>query len=166
MTLEFAGEIRTCGLRSYVVLYLAALRGDWEIAREFLDSNPVALRARITRGLETALHVAAGASHTRFVGELVKLMRPEDLALQNKVGNTALCFAAASGVRKIAELMVEKNKELPSIRGSKGALPLYMAALLGHRDMVWYLYSVTQQVLTEKDLICLLIAAITANLFG
>ncbi|XP_052181109.1 ankyrin repeat-containing protein ITN1-like isoform X2 [Diospyros lotus] len=159
-----SGEIRTCGLKSYVVLYLAALRGDWEIAREFLDSNPVALRARITRGLETALHVAAGASHTRFVEELVKLMRPEDLALQNKVGNTALCFAAASGVRKIAELMVEKNKELPSIRGSKGALPLYMAALLGHRDMVWYLYSVTQ-VLTEKDLICLLIAAITANLF-
>ena len=113
------------------------------------------------------LHIAAGARHTRFVEELVKLMRPEDLTVQNKVGNTALCFAAASGIRKIAEVMVNKNKELPSIRGSKGALPMYMATLLGHKDMVRYLYSVTdEEVVTEEDRIGLLIAAITANLFG
>ncbi|GFS44861.1 ankyrin repeat family protein [Actinidia rufa] len=161
----FSGEIRDSGLRTYVFLYLAALKGDWEIAKEFLYLNPQAVRAKITRGSETALHIAAGARHTRFVEELVKLMRPEDLAVQNKVGNTALCFAAASGIRKIAEVMVNKNKELPSIRGSKGALPVYMATLLGHKDMVRYLYSVTdEKVVAEEDRIGLLIAAITANL--
>ncbi|KAL6992071.1 hypothetical protein U1Q18_010182 [Sarracenia purpurea var. burkii] len=163
---EISGEINGRGCRTYVILYLAALKGDWEIAEEFLYSNPEALRTSITRGSETALHIAAGSRHTRFVEELVKLMRPEDLALQNKVGNTALCFAAASGITKIAEVMVNKNRKLPSIRGSKGALPLYMASLLGHRDMVWYLYSVTEEeILTEEDRIGLLIATITANLF-
>ncbi|CAL5410513.1 unnamed protein product [Camellia sinensis] len=161
-----SGEIKGSGRRTYVVLYLAALKGDWEMAEDFLEFNPLALRARITRNSETALHIAAGARHTRFVEELVKLMKPEDLALQNKVGNTALCFAAASGIRQIAEVMVNKSKTLPSIRGSRGALPLYMAALLGHRDMVLYLYSVTEkEIMTEEDCIGLLIATITANLF-
>ncbi|XP_038680563.1 ankyrin repeat-containing protein NPR4-like isoform X2 [Tripterygium wilfordii] len=151
----------------YVPLHLAALKGDWGTAKEFLVLKPHAVSARITSNLDTALHVAAGARQTKFVEELVKLMTPDDLALQNKVGNTALCFAAASGVTKIAELMVSKNKMLPSIRGSKGATPLCMAALLGHKDMVWYLYSVTQKEdLTEYDRIQLLVAAISAELYG
>lgn len=159
--------MRSSGLCAYVTLYLAALKGDWETAKNFLNLYPQAVRARITRASETALHIAAGARKTRFVEELVKMMTPEDLALQNQVGNTALCFAAASGITKIAELMVDKNTKLPMIRGSKGALPLYMAALLGHRDMVWYLYNKTERkYLTPEDLIALLIAAITANLFG
>ncbi|KAF5733567.1 ankyrin repeat-containing protein [Tripterygium wilfordii] len=150
----------------YVPLHLAALKGDWGTAKEFLVLKPHAVSARITSNLDTALHVAAGARQTKFVEELVKLMTPDDLALQNKVGNTALCFAAASGVTKIAELMVSKNKMLPSIRGSKGATPLCMAALLGHKDMVWYLYSVTQKEdLTEYDRIQLLVAAISAELY-
>ncbi|KAI8000786.1 Ankyrin repeat-containing protein ITN1 [Camellia lanceoleosa] len=137
------------------------------MAKDFLESNPLALRARITRNSETALHIVARARHTRFVEKLVNLMKPEDLALQNKVGNTALCFAAASGIRQIAEVMVNKCKTLPSIRGSKRALPLYMAALLGHKDMVLYLYSVTEEeIINEEDRIGLLIATITANLFG
>ncbi|KAA8537203.1 hypothetical protein F0562_029665 [Nyssa sinensis] len=160
-----SGEIRASGLRTYVILYLAALKGDWEKAKEFLDSHPESLCARITRGSETALHIAAGARHTRFVEELVNLMKPDDLALQNKVGNTALCFAAASGITRIAQVMVLKNKNLPLIRGSKGALPLYMAALLGHKDMVLYLYSMIEGDLEKEDRIGLLIAAMTANLF-
>uniref|UniRef100_F6HF61 Protein kinase domain-containing protein n=1 Tax=Vitis vinifera TaxID=29760 RepID=F6HF61_VITVI len=161
-----SGEIRSNGLKAYVLLCLAALNGDWKSAKAFLESNPQAVRARITRRSETALHIAAGARHTRFVEELVKLMKPDDLALQNKVGNTALCFAAASGITRIAEVMVNKNRELPMIRGSKGVTPLYMAALVGHKDMVRYLYSVTEEDnLTKEDRIGLLVAAITANLF-
>lgn len=161
-----SGEIRENGLVTYVKLYLAALKGDWETAKGFLESHPQAVRAKITRGSETALQIAAGARHPRFVEEIVKLMTPDDLALQNKVGNTALCFAAASGMTKIAEVMVKRNQKLPLIRGSKGALPLYMAALLGHKDMVWYLYSVTEgEDVTSADRIGLLIAAITSNLF-
>ncbi|KAK3040678.1 hypothetical protein RJ639_028374 [Escallonia herrerae] len=163
---EISGERRGNSLRKYVDLYIAALKGDWAMAKEFLQAHPEALNARITRGSETALHIAAAARNASFVEELVTLMTPNDLALQNTVGNTALCFAAASGIISIAAPMVNKNRKLPLIRGSNGALPLYMAALLGHKDMVWYLYKTTdREDLTRQDRIMLLIAAITSNLF-
>ncbi|CAN0911860.1 Ankyrin repeat-containing protein ITN1 [Linum grandiflorum] len=150
----------------HVPLYLAALKGDWRTAKSYLQWHPTAIRAYITRGLETALHIAAGARHTVFVRKLVKKMSPDDLALQNKVGNTALCFAAVSGLTEIAKVLVNKNRKLPLVRGSKGATPLYMAVLLGKRDMVWYLYSVTDDNdLSGEDRIGLLVAAITSDLF-
>ncbi|CAI9782234.1 unnamed protein product [Fraxinus pennsylvanica] len=93
-------------------------------------------------------------------------MDPSDLTIKNKYENTALCFAVASGITKIAELMVAKNGYLPMIRGSKGVTPLHMAALLGYRDMVWYLSSVTDsQSLTEEDYVGLLIATISSDLY-
>lgn len=154
-------------LTMYVPLCQAALGGDWEKAREFFSLHPGATSARITKGWETALHIAAGANKVQFVEELVKLMSPLELALQNKYDNTALCFAAASGLTRIAKVMVMKNQFLPIVRGSKGVTPLHMAALLGHREMVWYLYSVTDhQYLCKDDYISLLIATINSNLFG
>ncbi|XP_016478830.1 uncharacterized protein LOC107800193 isoform X1 [Nicotiana tabacum] len=153
-------------LTMYVPLCQAALGGDWEKAREFFSLHPGATSARITKGWETALHIAAGANKVQFVEELVKLMSPLELALQNKYDNTALCFAAASGLTRIAKVMVMKNQFLPIVRGSKGVTPLHMAALLGHREMVWYLYSVTDhQYLCKDDYISLLIATINSNLF-
>ena len=56
-----SGEIRSNGLKAYVHLYLAALNGDWKSAKAFLESNPQTVRTRITRLLETALHIAAMA---------------------------------------------------------------------------------------------------------
>ncbi|KAK3188907.1 hypothetical protein Dsin_028468 [Dipteronia sinensis] len=160
------GDVKRKRFTACVPLLLAALKGDWDFAREFFITNPEAVRLRITRNQETVLHIAAGARHTKFVEELVSWMTREDLTLQNNVGNTALCFAAASGVKKIAEVMVNKNRKLPSIRGSKGATPLCMAALLGHREMVWYLYSVTnEEDQNEKDRIELLVAVINAGLY-
>ncbi|KAF2302731.1 hypothetical protein GH714_001517 [Hevea brasiliensis] len=161
------GEMKHTGQNRHVPLYLAALKGDWRTAKVYLRWNPHAVRATITRGLETVLHIAAGARHTLFVKKLVKKMTPDDLALQNKVGNTALCFAAVSGITEIARVLVNKNKTLPLVRGSKGATPLYMAVLLGRRDMVWYLYSVTDDKdLSGEDRVGLLVAAITSNLFA
>ncbi|WCJ28758.1 Ankyrin repeat family protein [Euphorbia peplus] len=159
------GEMKNRGQSRHVTLYIAALKGDWKTAKVYLRWNPHAVRATITRGHETVLHVAVGSNHPLFVKKLVKRMTPDDLALQNKVGNTALCFAAISGITEIAEVLVNKNKSLPLVRGSKGATPLYMAALLGRREMVWYLYSVTDdQDLSGEDRTGLLVAAITSNL--
>ncbi|GMP71380.1 hypothetical protein CsSME_00029816 [Camellia sinensis var. sinensis] len=87
-------------LRMYVPLYQATLNGDWEKAKEFIKLHPSALSARITKGQETVLHIAAGARQTKFVEELVKLMDMRDLELQNKHDSTTLCFAAASGTHK------------------------------------------------------------------
>ncbi|XP_059657274.1 ankyrin repeat-containing protein NPR4-like [Cornus florida] len=150
----------------YVPLYQAALTGDWDKAKEFIRLHPHALTARITKGRETALHIAAGAKQTKFVEELVKLMDAKDLALQNKYNNTALCFAAASGITRIAEVMVQRNKYLPTVRGSKGVTALHVAALLGNRDMVRFLFSVTDDKdLTMEDCIRLLIATISSDLY-
>ncbi|XP_034697062.1 ankyrin repeat-containing protein NPR4-like isoform X2 [Vitis riparia] len=160
-----SGEVSS-GFRTNARLHLAALSGDWDVAERIFESDHQAVRARITRAQETPLHIAAGARHLTFVENLVRMMTPADLALQNKVGNTALCFAAVSGVTKIAEVMVNKNKRLPLIRGSEGATPLHMATLLGHREMVWYLYNKTDSNhLTDEDHHGLLIAAITSDLF-
>ncbi|KAL3741093.1 hypothetical protein ACJRO7_022241 [Eucalyptus globulus] len=117
--------------------------------------------------MDTALHIAAGAGHREFVEELVKMMMPTDLEMQNKDGNTALCLAAASGVREIAKAMVDKNPRLPLIRGSNEATPLYIAAQSGKQDMVQYLLSVTDdRGLTELDGIDILVATISSKLFG
>ncbi|XP_019168644.1 PREDICTED: ankyrin repeat-containing protein NPR4-like isoform X2 [Ipomoea nil] len=156
---------QSANLAMYIPLYQAALKGDWEKANEFISLHPDAITARISKGWETALHIAAGANHIHFVEELVELMDPMDLALRNKHDNTALCFAAASGITRIAETMVIKNTDLPVVRGSKGVTPLHMAALLGHREMVWYLYSVTDsQCLNKEDYVGLLIATINSDL--
>ncbi|KAJ1393072.1 PGG domain [Sesbania bispinosa] len=153
-------------LHMYLPLYRAALRGDLEKVNEFLNLHPGAENARISRGGETALHISAGARHTKIVEELVRRMRTTDLEIQNKDNNTALCFAAASGITRIAKLMVEKNRNLPGIRGSEGVTPVYIATLLGQRDMVWYLYSVTNhEDLNREDYFSLLIAAISSDLY-
>ncbi|CAI9090563.1 OLC1v1025365C2 [Oldenlandia corymbosa var. corymbosa] len=153
-------------LTMYVPLYKAAFRGDWKMANAFFKQHPEALTARITKGWECALHIAAGAKQLKFVEELVELMDPPALAAQNKFGNTALCFAAASGITKIAQVMVAKNSNLPMIRGSKGVTPLHMAALLGQQDMVWYLLSVTDpKYLTKEDYVSLIIATISTDLY-
>ncbi|KAG5516496.1 hypothetical protein RHGRI_037265 [Rhododendron griersonianum] len=165
-TEHLAGTKANINLTVYVPLYQAALAGDWEKANEFIRVHPSSLSARITKGRETALHIAAGAKQANFVEELVKLMNARDLELKNKFDNTALCFAAASGNTRIAEAMVKKNVDLPSMRGSKGVTALHMAALLGHKDMVWFLYSVTKdEDLTKEDFIGLLIASISSDLF-
>ncbi|XP_031131429.1 ankyrin repeat-containing protein At5g02620-like [Ipomoea triloba] len=157
---------QSANLAMYIPLYQAALKGDWEKANEFISQHPDAVTAKISKGWETALHIAAGANHIHFVEQLVGLMDPMDLALRNKHDNTALCFAAASGITRIAETMVTKNTDLPVVRGSKGVTPLHMAALLGHREMVWYLYSVTDsRCLSKEDYVGLLIATINSDLF-
>ncbi|KAL7219497.1 hypothetical protein ACSBR2_012533 [Camellia fascicularis] len=137
-------EARDQYLAICLPLYQAALKGDWKAANGVIEILPTVIRSSITKGWETALHIAAAAKRIHFVEELVGLMNPEDLELQNSNGNTALCFAAAAGTVRIAEVMINKNEGLPMICGSQGMTPLYMAALLGHSDMVWYLYQKTK----------------------
>ncbi|PHU25660.1 hypothetical protein BC332_03992 [Capsicum chinense] len=127
-----------------------------------------------TKPINLTIHVplcqaalGAGANKVQFVDELVKIMSPLELELQNKYDNTALCFAAASGPTRVAKVMVIKNRFLPILRGSKEVTSLHMAALLGHGEIVWYLYSVTDyQYLSKEDYISLLIATINSTLFG
>lgn len=124
------------------------------------------LISAITNGWATALHIAAGANHVHFVEELVKLMDRDDLELQDYPGNTALCFAAAVGNVQIAEIMVKKNEELPSIRGGLGVTPLYLAALQANSEMAWYLFPRCKEILEENDWSIVFLTCINSGLYG
>ncbi|XP_021829687.1 ankyrin repeat-containing protein At5g02620-like isoform X2 [Prunus avium] len=134
-----------------VPLHKAAIKGDWDTAKGILTNNPTLLSASITKGWQTALHIAAGARHIHFVEELVKMMDKEDLALQDNKENTALSFAAGAGAIEIAEIMIQKNKLLPTIQTGKGLTPFFMAALLGRSEMACNLYRETYPTLNETN---------------
>ncbi|CAF1732550.1 BnaC09g51990D [Brassica napus] len=163
-------QIFTPGREEYlnlcVPLYQAALKGKWKDAEVIIDRNNHIVRAAVTRNQETTLHIAAATKHKTFVKHLLTKMSKSDLALKNKDDNTAICFAAASGTKKIAEMMVDKNEDLPMIRGNGKVTPLYMAALFGHRKMVLYLYDKTDfERLGDSELVDLFHAIIGADIY-
>ena len=108
------------------------MKGDLQTINKIKHQSSSWLEQKITKGGETALHIAAAAKHIEVVQVLVNTMSYDALVLRNKVGNTALCFAAVSGVVENAKAMADKNGALPNIRGNQGMTPLYMAVLLGH----------------------------------
>ncbi|XP_031265674.1 ankyrin repeat-containing protein ITN1-like [Pistacia vera] len=138
-----------------VPLNNAAINGDIEEVKRFSmrtkHHHPSVLCTAITKGYETILHVAADAGQTRFVREIVKLMKPEELMLQDINGNTAFCFAVMIGSLQIVQIMLEMNQNLLTIRGGKNMLPLYLAALFGHEEMAKFLYRKAKQYLTKED---------------
>ncbi|KAM0054124.1 putative ankyrin repeat-containing domain-containing protein [Helianthus debilis subsp. tardiflorus] len=81
-----------------------------------------------------------------FVTKLVNMMNPDDLELQNRKGNTALCLAAAAGNIEIAKILVQRNRKLLDIPGSNGSMPLYIASLYGKHDMVRYLDGISDHM--------------------
>ncbi|CAL8162055.1 unnamed protein product [Prunus armeniaca] len=148
-----------------VPLHKAAIKGDWDTAKRILTNNPTLLSASITKGWQTALHIAAGARHIHFVEELVKMMDEEDLALQDKKENTALSLAAEAGSIEIAKIMIQKNKFLPTIQTGKGPTPLFKAALLGQSEMACYLYPKTYPTLSETNRNALFFSCIDTGLY-
>lgn len=148
-----------------VPLHKAALRGDWKTAREILHLDMDMINSSITKGGEMILHVAVGANHVHFVEELVKMMKVDDLGLQDQNGNTAFAFAAVVGNIEIAEIMRRNNPYLPTIRGGGKMMPLYMAALQGKSKMAWYLYHRTVEALEENDWNVIFFACIKTGLY-
>lgn len=154
-------------LNSCVPLYHAAIKGDWKAAKLEIEKNADIVRFGITGDADTALHIAAAAKHATFVEKLVERMDRHDLALKNRPGNTAFCFAAASGIVRSAKAMYKGNKDLPLIRGRGNRTPLYMAASFGHQEMMSYLYKKTDfEKLSDEERILLLIATISADFYG
>jgi ankyrin repeat protein len=116
--------------------------------------------------LDTVLHIAAGARHVQFVQKLVEMMNEQQLTLKDSNGNTAFSIAAAAGTIEIAQIMMKKNKSLPTIRGGQEMTPLYMAALLGQAEMADYLYFWTKEMLEENDRQALFFTCIDNGLYG
>ncbi|XP_060195687.1 uncharacterized protein LOC132624937 [Lycium barbarum] len=134
---------RKLDLNIYQILYQAALKDNWRIAEPILKKDPSFATRRMSEGGETVLHIATAAGSTKFLEELMKLMEPGDLELRNIDGNTAFCFAAALNLVEIAKAMIERNPNLPNIRGEDDALPITGVASVGNKDMVSCLFEVT-----------------------
>ncbi|XP_073134073.1 uncharacterized protein [Henckelia pumila] len=156
-------------LSGCVPLHKAALKGEWESAESLLANDMTLGQSRITEGGETAFHIAALEGHALFVANLLQRMGDQSshvLEIQNQKGNTALSFAAVAGHVDIAVLMIENNPRLPTIRGDGGVTPLFMAAFLGHRDMVDYLFPLSGfDKWDENDQIELLTTSIASGLY-
>jgi hypothetical protein len=165
---KLSGKERFQYLDTSVRLYQAALKGDWQVAKDVFDKYPDLVRRPIAKGKQTTLHIAVLAQRVVFVKELVNMkgMTPDDIALRDDSENTALCLAAGSDMVSIAQEMVKKNEELPLERGISGT-PLYMAAVNGCSKMVSYLYDVTPfERLTAGDRINILVATISSDMYG
>ncbi|XP_074358973.1 uncharacterized protein LOC141698216 isoform X1 [Apium graveolens] len=146
-------------------LYKAAKNGNWSDAEEIFKIDPDAVRAYITEGLETSLHISALADKFEYVKKLAGLMKKDDLAIKNRAGNTALCLAAVSGNVKIAQALIREHPELGQIRGGDKTLPIMVAANLGNGAMVGYLYEYSKAHWTEEEEDELLTECISSDLF-
>ncbi|CAA2976131.1 ankyrin repeat-containing NPR4-like isoform X1 [Olea europaea subsp. europaea] len=150
-----------------LLLYQAALRGDWKDAETALRSDDSAGSLKITERGDTPLHMAAATKQTVFVRKLVEYLNEGDLELKNDFGNTAFSFAAVSGVVEIAEVMYEKNNNLPTIRDSDNMSPIEMAAWMGNKEMVEYLYKITpRRDFKAWELMKIIVATINGEMFG
>ncbi|XP_007048307.2 PREDICTED: uncharacterized protein LOC18611803 isoform X1 [Theobroma cacao] len=127
----------------YLPLYKAVDSGDLEATKKILDQHPSALSSSLSADGDTALHIAVLAGHVEIVEELVGHMSAQEIAVKQKFGSTALNFAAVGGVTEIAELLLKKNRELLTITNEYDQIPLVVAALYGHRNLVQYLYEET-----------------------
>ena len=97
----------------------------------------------------------------------MQFLTPEDLEWKDINGCTALCFAVQLGIVIIAKEMVKKSANLPLIYSSEGRTPLHIAALLGRRDMVSYLFSGTPlKGLALDEHMEILVATITYDMYG
>ncbi|XP_062016555.1 ankyrin repeat-containing protein At5g02620-like [Rosa rugosa] len=152
-------------LKICVPLYKYALKGDWEAAEQILEKDRRLLSASISREWDTVLHIAAGARHVHFVEKLVEIMDKEDLALQDKNDNTALCIAAAAGSIEIVQILIKHNDSLLTVRGGQKMAPPYMAAMLGQSEMAWYLYPKSKRTLEKTDLENLFFSCVNNGLY-
>ncbi|KVI09628.1 hypothetical protein Ccrd_011981 [Cynara cardunculus var. scolymus] len=146
----------------YLPLHKAAVKGDMKTLDEILKKNPNAVRALVTGASETALMVASPIEgNQEFLKKLISLMSPEDLAMQDSFGQTALSGAILAGDVDVMKLMVEKNPDLPHIRDMYNLIPLFIAPYSCDNDaVVRYLLDVTNESYLRDPQTALLVAGL------
>ncbi|KAM0053726.1 putative ankyrin repeat-containing domain, PGG domain, ankyrin repeat-containing domain superfamily [Helianthus debilis subsp. tardiflorus] len=97
------------------------------------------------------------------------MMSSVDMELQNEDGYTAFCIAVISGKVGMAEIMIEKNRALLTICGSKNRMPLYLAALHGKSKMTHFLYDQSDRMMgnswTYDNMNAVFLQCIQAGIF-
>ncbi|XP_021992207.2 uncharacterized protein LOC110889025 [Helianthus annuus] len=134
--------------RSYLPLYKAALRGDWEVAQDFINDDEEACTANINKHGFTALHIAVGTGKQgiSFVEKLVAKLPPNSLLnmLTSFRDYTPLHIAAVVGNTEAVKILVNKNQELLYAKDVDELLPIHRALINSHKDTFLYLLDVTK----------------------
>ncbi|CAN6702184.1 unnamed protein product [Malus baccata var. baccata] len=126
--------------------------GDWNAAKAFLDQNPEAIRKVYPADGGTIIHAAILGRQFYIVKKLLQLMREEDLAITDVNGCTPLVYAICQKSIGIVENMIEKNKNIATMRSSalnsrnpvfNNRTPVLHAASLGLNEIARKLYTVT-----------------------
>ncbi|XP_024015019.1 uncharacterized protein LOC18023748 [Eutrema salsugineum] len=130
---------------TYLVLFKSIDSGNLEATKDFLDRNPEALTASLTSNGDRPIHKAVLSGHINIVEEIIRRIHdPEQvLEIKNDNGYTALAYAATGGIVRIAECLVNKCPSSVSVRNAKEHIPIVVASLYGHKDLVRYLYNHT-----------------------
>ncbi|KAD5961888.1 hypothetical protein E3N88_13361 [Mikania micrantha] len=144
----------------------ACVDGNIKVLEEILDKSPNVVRDDITGAGETALIVACYRNmNPNFVEKLISLMSPQDLAMQNSFGRTAMFGAAVVGNVEAMKMMVEKNPDLPNISDLYNQLPIHCAAMAGEKHLVHYLLKVTGKDFIESKRSTLVHAFISGGFY-
>ncbi|KAI3886590.1 hypothetical protein MKX03_006056 [Papaver bracteatum] len=127
-------------LNLYRPLLDAAMNNEWESIGNFSDSH---LEVPITACGRTALHIAAGAGHSKFILKLLERMPIAALELKDAYdGNTALHLAVIGGLEDAVKAMVQKHESLKRMCNGKGLNPLLNAAIhvsVEHKEIIKFL---------------------------
>ncbi|GKV32645.1 hypothetical protein SLEP1_g41238 [Rubroshorea leprosula] len=130
-------------------------KGKYWKVRDLFESNRADAISTTFENGQTALHVAITAGQLRVAKELITITSTEansrQLEDKDKSGNTALSFAARSGMMEIAKCLIEKNKDLLTIPDGDDKLPVQLACRAGHEDMTRYLYRKTPRECLRGD---------------
>lgn len=167
-TKKYAGK----DLNRYLPLYRAALKGDWKEGKKFLDKDKEAIAAIINCSAQTALHVAVETGKSNyFVKKLLEYPMPDEALLSQSGVGTALHIAAVVGNREAARILVNKNPDLLYITNKRDKLPVHLAALVGHKDTLVYLISISKihvgnSPFVGKSGVLLLAYAISSEFIG
>ena len=132
-------------LKYYRSFHNAAIRGDWESAKSFIEKDPNALTARITEDSKTVWHVAALCDQWEFILKLLELVSsPESIAVRSQGGHTVLHYVALGGSLKTAKALVQKNPGLPQMGDYESNVPPLLHSIWSEsKELVWYLSSMT-----------------------
>lgn len=148
-------------------MYRAALEGDWLAAEIILDRDQKLAHDYVTEDGDRALQVACAMGHIEFVQKLVQLISPKDLELADGRGYTACCYAAITRGVEIALVLVDKNRDLVTMRDKKNSTPLHKAALRGNAGMVMlFLESTEIDDFSAEEWFDLLLLTIRRKMFG
>ncbi|PSS33517.1 Ankyrin repeat protein like [Actinidia chinensis var. chinensis] len=153
---------------SHSVAFRAALNWNADslsVIRRFLSHQPQGLTQLDGQG-NTILHFLALDGNANALKQLFedRLLTNQDLRSRNSRGDTVLHEAARFGKRDVAEMILEKEKDLLSARNHLGETPLYTAAACG-TEAVFDLLQVNvgreEVILTRNDGCTVLHAAVT-----